>query len=98
MADGSTEGGVAVGATVVALNGDTLGTIHTVQPHFLMVAATGGQPGASPIDYEVPMHAVVGVEGGRVQLSVNREALNEVMGEEQTAAHRLGEEGTETVF
>jgi hypothetical protein len=80
---------IAVGAEVVALNGETVGTIHTVRPHYLMVE---GDDEDGPVDYEVPMHAVVGAEGGRIQLSVNLEALNEVRGEGQTAAHRLHEE------
>jgi Uncharacterized protein conserved in bacteria (DUF2171) len=86
MVGGDERAGIVVGATVVALNGETVGTVHTVRPHYLMVE---GDDEDDPVDYEVPMHAVVGTEGGRVQLSVNLEALNEVRGEGQTVAHRL---------
>ena len=82
---------VAAGATVVAFNGETLGTVHTAYPHFF-VFERGPQGESAPTDYEVPMHAVVGVEGGRVQLRVNLEALTEVPAERQSAAHRMHEE------
>ena len=80
---------VPVGAAVVAANGEMLGKVHTVFPHFFLFEQTGG---ANPTDYEVPMHAVVGTEGGRVQLTVNLEALTEVPAEQQSAAHRMHQE------
>ena len=89
MGGGDERAGIAVGATVVALNGETVGTVHTVRPHYLMVE---GDDDDDPVDYEVPLHAVAGTADGRVQLSVNLEALNEVRGESQTVAHRLHEE------
>lgn len=92
-----TRGPVAVraGATVVAANGETLGTVHTAYPHFFVLERAGqsGQAGTAATDYEVPMHAVASVEGGRVLLTVNLEALNELPAERQSAAHRMQEEG-----
>lgn len=77
------------GATVVLFDGQILGKVHTVQEHYLLVEmATDDEP----IDYEVPMHAVIGIEGDRIQLRVNREALTTIPAERQTAAHRLDEE------
>ncbi len=81
--------GVPIGAAVVAANGEALGTVHTSHAHFFVLE---GSEGASAIDYEVPIHAVAGIEGGRVLLTVNREALNPVPAEQQSAAHRLHQE------
>jgi len=85
--DGAEEQQVPVGAKVVAYNGETLGTVHTVHEHYLLV---GSQDGAT--DYEVPRHAVVNVGGDRVQIRVNREALTTIPSEGQSAAHREGQE------
>ena len=76
---------VPVGAVVVAANGETLGTVHTAHPHYFVIQ----RDGSPPTDYEVPMHAVVAAEGGRVELGVNLEALTQIPAEEQSAAHRL---------
>ena len=81
--------GVPVGAVVVAANGETLGKVHTAHRHYFVFERS--DPAASA-DYEVPMHAVADVEGGRVLLTVNLEALSRVPAEEQSAAHRLGQE------
>lgn len=78
-----------IGETVIALNGETLGTIHTAQPHYLIVECRDTTP---PSDYEVPVQAIVAIENGNVILSVNLEALNRVPDEQQSAAHRLHEE------
>ena len=76
---------VPVGAVVVAANGETLGKVHVAHPHYFVIH----RDGSPPTDYEIPTHAVVAIEGGRVQLSVNLEALTQVPAEEQSAAHRL---------
>ena len=78
-----------IGSTVVALNGDTLGTIHTAQPHDVIVECHDTTP---PSDYEVPVQAIAGIDDGKVMLLVNREALNPVSDEQQSAAYRLHEE------
>ena len=87
--DRAAEGGVPVGAVVVAANGETLGKVHSAHPHYFVFEDLGTSP---PTDWEVPMHAVAGVEGGRVLLTVNLEALNQIPAEQQSAAHRLDEE------
>ncbi|CAA9566009.1 MAG: hypothetical protein AVDCRST_MAG19-2265 [uncultured Thermomicrobiales bacterium] len=86
---------VRAGATVVAANGTTVGTVHTAYPHFFVFESTlqSGAGESVPTDYEVPMHAVAAVEGERVLLSVNLEALNELPAERQSAVHRMHEEG-----
>lgn len=85
--DGSGEQQVPVGATVVAYNGETIGTVHTVHAHYLLVESPDGET-----DYEEPRHAVVSLSGDRVQIRVNREALTTVPSEGQSAAHREGQE------
>jgi hypothetical protein len=80
---------VPIGAAVVAASGEMLGKIHTAHPHFFVFEQATGSP---PADYEVPMHAVSRVEGGRVLLTVNLEALSRVPDEQQSAAHRMHEE------
>lgn len=89
MADPSGRSEVPVGAAVIAANGETLGKVHTAYPHFFVFE----QSGEEPADYEVPMHAVSGVEGGRVLLTVNLEALNQIPAERQSADHRMHQEG-----
>ena len=74
---------VVVGATVVALNGETLGHIREVRPHFILVA-TAGVHG----ELTVPLHAIVRRDGDHVHLSVNREALSPV-DDEEAAGRRL---------
>ena len=81
---------VPVGAAVIGADGQTLGKVHTAYRHFFVFEQTGGE---APADYEVPMHAVSAVEGGRVLLTVNLEALNQIPSEQQSAGHRMHEEG-----
>lgn len=79
-----------IGAAVIGANGDTLGKVHTAYPHFFVLERGDG---AEAADFEVPMHAVVSIDGGRVLLTVNLEALNRIPSEHQSAHHRLHEEG-----
>ena len=79
---------IPVGAAVIAANGEALGTVHSVQPHFFLVEGDGAGGHA---EYEVPTRAA-NVEGGRVLLTINREALTEVPSEHQSAAHRMHQE------
>jgi len=80
---------VPVGAAVIGADGQTLGKVHTAYRHFFVFE----QAGDDPANYEVPMHAVSAVEGGRVLLTVNLEALNQIPSEHQSAGHRMHEEG-----
>ena len=89
MGESGGQGEVPLGAAVIAADGEMLGKVHAVYPHFFVVEqATGDEP----MNYEVPMHAVAGVEGGRVQLTVNLEALTALPDEQQSAAHRMHQE------
>jgi len=72
------------GTVVVALNGEQLGTVRTVYAHYLLVR----QPNAPHADLEVPPHAIASFDGGRLQLSINREALS-VTDVEESASRRL---------
>ncbi|MEA2527609.1 MAG: hypothetical protein QOF73_4836 [Thermomicrobiales bacterium] len=76
---------IPIGTPVVALNGELLGTVREVHPHYVLVHREGEHG-----DVEVPVHAIRGFDEGTLQISVNREALTAVDDEE--TAHRLGEE------
>jgi hypothetical protein len=76
---------IPVGTPVIAYNGNLLGTVREVHPHYLLVHQEG-QHG----DLEVPVHAIRGFEDGKLRVSVNRESVSEVDDEE--TAHRQGGE------
>ena len=76
---------IQAGTPVVALNGEPLGMVREAHPHYLLV----DQP-EEHLDLNVPAHAVQGVVGGRVQLSINRTALTEV-DHEETVHHEHGD-------
>jgi hypothetical protein len=78
---------IPIGTQVIAFNGSVLGRVREVHPHYLLVGQEG-QHG----DFEVPVHAIQGLVDGKLQVSVNLEALTPVDDEE--TAHRLkGEPG-----
>lgn len=81
---------IPVGAAVVAANGEALGKVHAVHPHYFVVERDG--PGGHA-EYEVPNRAAGTVEANRVLLTVNLEALTEIPSEHQSAAHQMREEG-----
>jgi hypothetical protein len=72
------------GTVVVAANGERLGVVREVHPHYLLVASDG----AAHADLEVPPHAIGTYDGERLYLTVNREALSAV-DDEESAARRL---------
>lgn len=76
-------------ASVIAANGESLGHVHVVHPHYFLVEGEGPD---GHTEYEVPNRAVGSVEGGAVRLTINREALTVVPSEHQSAAHRMDEE------
>lgn len=76
------------GTPVVALDGEQLGMVRETYPNYLLV----DQPDAHN-DLDVPVNAIDGVAGDRVQLSVNRTALTEV-DHEETVHHEHGDPGT----
>jgi len=74
--------GIPIGVPVVALNGEVLGTVRETHPHYLLV----DQPDAHD-DLDIPAHAVRGLVGGRLELTVNRSALTPVDHEETVHRH-----------
>jgi hypothetical protein len=85
MSDPHDTASIPIGTSVIAYNGDLLGEVRDVHPHFILVHQEGEHG-----DMEVPVHAIVGFEDGKLRVSVNRWAVNEVDDEE--TSHRLGEE------
>jgi hypothetical protein len=76
------------GTPVFALNGERLGIVRTVYPHILLVE----QEGTPHADLEVPPHAIAAYEEGRLQLTVNREALS-IVDDDEAASRRLHTDG-----
>jgi hypothetical protein len=68
---------IPVGTPVVALNGEVLGTVREAHAHYLLVDQADAHN-----DLEVPVHAVIGLVGGTLQVSINRDAATEVDHEE----------------
>lgn len=78
-------GRIPVGMPVLAFDGSPLGEVREVHPHYLLVGQLGEHH-----DLEVPVHAILGVTEGKLQVSVNREAVSEV--DDVETAHRMGQE------
>ena len=76
---------IPVGMHVLAFDGSLLGEVREVHPHYLLVGREGEHN-----DLEVPVHAILGVTEGRLQVSVNREAVTEV--DDVESAHRRGQD------
>ncbi len=76
---------IAIGTPVIAFNGDELGLVREVYPHYILVHHSGEHT-----DMEVPVHAIQGFEDGKLRVSVNRWAVTDVDDEE--SFHRQGEE------
>ena len=72
------------GTEVIALDGQRLGTVRAVFDHYFLVS----QDRNPHADLDVPPHAVARYDGGRIYLSVNREALS-VVDVEEAAGRRL---------
>jgi hypothetical protein len=85
MSDPHNTSAIPVGTLVCAYDGSPLGTVREVHPHYLLV----GQEGEHN-DLEVPVHSILGFEGGVLQVSVNRSSVTEV--DDVETAHRMGEE------
>jgi hypothetical protein len=77
MSDPHDTASIPIGTPVIAFNGDLLGEVRDVHPHFILVHQEGEHG-----DLEVPVHAIVGLEDGKLRVSVNRWAVNEVDDEE----------------
>jgi len=76
-----TEPYLPTGAAVVDGNGDRIGTIRAVYPHYVAVAASGAPPDA----YRVPFRAIARVTDDTVTLSVPVTALDRMTPEEVSA-------------
>jgi hypothetical protein len=74
MTDSADQTIIPVGATVIALDGSTLGTVREVHPHYVLV----GEQEDPHVDFDVPVRAIARIEGKQVHLKVNRSALTEV--------------------
>lgn len=73
-----------VGETVIAQNGEILGQVHEVYPHFLLVRRAGEHE-----DLEIPVRSIVSIGQGHIHTSVNRESATSV--DDVETAHRLNE-------
>jgi hypothetical protein len=76
---------IPIGTPVRAFNGSLLGYVREVHPHYLLVGEEGQHA-----DLEVPVHAILGLTGNELQVSVNRESVTAV--DDVETAHRLGQE------
>jgi hypothetical protein len=82
MSDPHGTSAIPIGTQVIGANGASLGVVREAYPHYLLVHEEG-QHG----DMDVPVHAILRFEGGKLYVSVNRESTTAVDDEE--TAHRL---------
>jgi hypothetical protein len=75
---------IPIGTPVVAYNGELLGKVREVHPHYILVDQE-----AQHDDFDVPVHAIVGFTDGKLQVSVNRWAVTEVDHEETVHHERV---------
>lgn len=76
---------IPIGTPVSAFDGTLLGRVREVYPHYILVDQEDQHN-----DLEVPVHAILGFDGGRLRVSITRDSATEVDDEE--TAHRIGEE------
>jgi hypothetical protein len=72
---------IPIGAEVIGYNGQRLGTVHEVHPHYILVGEEGVHA-----DLDIPVHAITGFDGGILRVSVTRESSTSV--DDQETAHR----------
>ncbi len=85
MSESSDQTTIPIGASVIALDGTTLGKVREIHPHYVLV----GEQEDPHYDFDVPARAIARVEGNIVHLKVNRSALTEV-DDTESANRRLG--------
>lgn len=73
---------IPVGTPVMALNGEMLGKVREAYSHYILVDQEGVHN-----DLNLPVDAILEFVDGRLQVSVNREALTEVDHEETVHRH-----------
>lgn len=76
---------IPLGTPVTAFDGSLLGYVRDIHPHYLLVGRDGDHT-----DLEIPVHAIRGLADGRLQVSVNREAVSEV--DDQETLHHPGQD------
>ena len=76
---------IPVGTPVVGFDGSSLGQVREAYPHYVLVRQEGQHE-----DLNIPVHAILSFEDGKLQVSVNRGSASEVDHEE--AAHHLNED------
>jgi hypothetical protein len=86
MSDPHNTANIPVGTRVVGPGGQDLGRVHEVHPHYLLVGEEGQHE-----DLNVPVHAILGLEGDVLRVSVTRDAVTPVDNVE--TAHRQEEDG-----
>ena len=72
---------LAVGTPVIGSNGTALGTVREAHPHYLLVHHEGEHG-----DLDVPVHAILRIEDGKVYVSINRDSATPV--DDDESAHR----------
>lgn len=77
---------IPLGTEVIGHNGQRLGTVHQVHPHYVVVK----QDGSPHASLEIPSHAILNYDG-KLHVSVSRDAST-VIDEVETAEHELEEE------
>ena len=73
---------IAVGTPVIGFNGEPLGTVHEIHPHYLLVGTEGEHT-----DLEVPVQSIIDFRDGALHVHVTRESSSVV--DEQETAHHL---------
>ena len=81
--DPHSTGNIQVGTPVIGYDGQPLGQVHEVHPHYILV----GEPGQHA-DLNIPVHAITGLDGGALRVSVTRESATPV-DDQETAHHNL---------
>ena len=76
---------IPVGTPVVGFNGELLGRVREVHPHYLLIGRAGEHD-----DLDVPVHAIVGFTDGTLHVSVSRSSVTAV--DDQETAHRMGDD------
>jgi hypothetical protein len=76
---------IPVGTPVIGYNGQSLGKVHEVHPHYILVGEEGQHA-----DLDIPVHAITGFDGGTLRVSVTRESSTLV--DDQETAHNLLDE------
>jgi hypothetical protein len=64
---------IPIGTPVRGFDGTLLGYVREAYPHYLAVGEEG-----EPEDFQVPVHAILGFEGGELRVSVTPGSVTEV--------------------